>query len=90
MIDDPILARLAARAASAMATAAAATAAVQAYLETGVVEQEDDLVSLKDAETEYRRSNDTLRRWATEEELGVKVAGKWFLSRSLVRRFKSG
>ncbi len=49
MQADPfVLARLAARAAAGDAAAAAATAALQAYIETGVAEPEDDLVTLKD------------------------------------------
>ncbi len=73
MQADPfVLARLAARAALATTAAAAATAALQAYLDTGVAELEDDLVSLKDAEVEFGISNLTARRWAKDKNLGAR------------------
>ncbi len=89
MQADPfVLARLAARAALATTAAAAATAALQVYLDTGVAELKDDLVSLKDAEVEFGISNLTARRWAKDKNLGLEVDGRLYLSRSLVQRYK--
>ncbi len=87
--DPAVLARLAARAATATAAAAAATASLLAYVETGVASPEGDLVSLRDAEAEFGISNLTARRWAKDKNLGVEMDGKLYLSRSLVRRYKS-
>ena len=79
---DPVLSRL-------IANANASLEALTAYVAGETVSPKDDLVSLKDAEVEFRRSNDTCRRWAREEDLGVEINGRWFLSRSLVRRHKA-
>lgn len=86
MTPDPVLQRLVDEAAVAAAAAASALDALRAY--TASERPADDLVALRDAETEFGRSNDTLRRWAVEERLGEFVDGKWFLRRSLVLQFK--
>ena len=76
LIDDPVLARL-------MADVDRSMAALKAYL-AGEPEG-DDLVPLRQAEREFHRSNDTVRRWAKEEGLGVERNGRWYLRRSMVR-----
>ena len=43
-----------------------------------------DLLTLKQASFEFGKSNDTLRRWADDEGLGVKIGGRWLISRAVV------
>lgn len=69
-----------------MADVDRSTAALKAYL-AGEPE-ENDLVPLRQAEREFHRSNDTVRRWAKVEGLGVEQDGRWYLRRSMVRRCK--
>jgi hypothetical protein len=59
-------------------------------LETALQENasDDDLISLKEAEGEFRISNDTARRWAADLELGEIIGGRWFLSRRKVRSYR--
>ena len=78
MQPDPTLIRLAEE-------AARAARALQDYIAGAHVEPEDDLVSLKDAEVEFRISNDTARRWAKLKGLGIERDGRLYLRRSLVR-----
>ncbi len=80
-MHDPVLARL-------VQDVDAATAALKAYVAGSSPSEADDLVSLKDAEREFDRSNDTLRRWASQEGLGELVEGRWHIRRSMVRQFK--
>ena len=79
MTADPVLARLVVDVDHSMA-------ALKAYL-AGEIEDED-LVPLRNAEREFHRSNDTVRRWAKEEGLGIEKDGRWYLRRSMVHRCK--
>ena len=81
MAADPTLVRL-------TAEVDRAVAALRAYVEGAPADPEDDFVSLKDGVVEFGRSIRQLRRWATEEDLGAFIGGRWHLSRSLVRRHK--
>lgn len=47
-----------------------------------------DLVPLRVAAVEFRKSVDTVRRWAVDEGLGEKIDGQWYLNRSLALRHK--
>ena len=81
MPADPVLARL-------VEDAARATAALQAYITGAPADAASDLVPLRDAQAEFSRSEDTVRRWARDEGLGEIVNGKWHLRRSAVLRHK--
>lgn len=48
-----------------------------------------DLIPLKVAQAEYGVSEKTVRRWATELDLGEKRCGRWFLSRRRVAAYHS-
>ena len=76
MIDDPILIRL-------VGEAAQAAARVQAYL-VSHEPPDDELIPLNRAAELFRRSIDTMRRWAKVEGFGVKIDGVWFLRRSML------
>lgn len=83
-VTDPTLVRL-------TAEVDRAVAALRAYVGGAPAgpEPQPDLVSLKDAQAEFRKSNRQLRRWAKEEDLGRLVEGQWYLSRSLVLQHKN-
>ena len=76
MTDDPILVRL-------VDEAAQAAARVQAYLASREP-PDDELIPLNKASELFRRSVDTMRRWAKVEGFGVKIDGVWFLRRSML------
>lgn len=83
MPADPQLARL-------VADVDRAAAALRTYVAGEAIEPDDELLSLREAATRFRRSGDTVRRWARDEALGEKIKGRWFLRRSLVQQYKSG
>ena len=79
MTADPVLKRL-------MEDVERAMDVLKTYLAGDAVD--DDLVSLRHAEREFHRSNETVRRWAKEEGMGIERDGRWYLRRSMVRRYK--
>ena len=79
MHPDPILAAL-------EAAYDAARAALDAY--RGTTEPQTDLITLKDVEVEFGVTNITARRWVKEKHLGVKIKGRLYCDRSLLKAHK--
>ena len=63
-----------------------AQANLRAYLSGSAMPT--DLLTLKQIAHEFCRSEDTARRWAIDEGLGVKIGGRWMISRAVVNRHK--
>ena len=83
--DDPILLRL-------LDEHERTAAALRTYIcRATPAEPEDDLLTLKQAAFVFGKSEDTIRRWAVDEGLGVQPGGRntlWLVSREAVMRVK--
>ena len=83
MPPDPVLDFLLAAERSTSAAHEAARAALVAY--QGCSVPDTDLIALRDVEIEFGVANVTARRWAKDKHLGVKIEGKLYLKRSLLK-----